>query len=501
MVLIKGAKIVDGSGVEAPFAADVLLKDNRIAAIGKFPQKKADLVIDGLGLYLTPGFIDVNTDSDHHLSLFTNPEQQDFLLQGVTTIFGGLCGSSLAPLLSGSLDSIRKWTDTSQVNINWRSIGEFLKVLGGQGLGVNFGTFAGHSTIRRGLIKEDLRDLTSPELLVFKNLLRDALKEGVFGLSVGLGYAHGKRVPYSEIKELANLVAEANGVLAMHLRDEKEGVLASVEEAVRLAAETGVKIIINHFKPLIGFENDYRKAMELVHNVSSSVDIHIDNYPFNESVIPLYTLLPAWAQVGNLETMLNYLNNPDVYERLLSELSKFNGNDIKIAEALGREYLLGKTVAQFAENQEISVPESILKLMKLTGMRAMVFYRNINLDLIVQNLDRDQVLIASNGASLPENAKILKHRRFYRTFPEYLGTVLRLKMLSLPQAIAKITSVPAKKFNLKNRGLIKEDFIADLNLVSVKSGSVEIEHVIVGGKLAVNNHSSTGILEGEILRH
>src|SRR3989338_4441804 len=129
MVLIRGAKIVDGSGSKPPFEADVLLRNDKISAIGKFPTKKADLVIDGLGLYLTPGFIDVNTDSDHHLSLFTNPEQQDFLTQGVTTIFGGLCGSSLAPLIYGTLDSIRKWTDVSQINIDWHSMGEFFKVL------------------------------------------------------------------------------------------------------------------------------------------------------------------------------------------------------------------------------------------------------------------------------------------------------------------------------------------------------------------------------------
>ncbi len=504
MVLIKSAKIVDGSGIREPFAADVLLKDNKIAAIGKFPQKKADSVIDGLGLYLTPGFIDVNTDSDHHLSLFTNPAQQDFLTQGVTTIFGGLCGSSLAPLIYGTLDSIRKWTDISQVNINWHSMGEFFKVLSRLNLGVNFGTLVGHSTVRRALIGEDFRDLTVPELINFKKLIRDSMDEGAFGLSTGLGYAHAKRVPYSEIKELVSVVAENNGVYATHLRDDKEGLLASVAETVKIAMETGVKTIISHFKPIIGFEHDYRKAVEYIHNVASTVDIHFDSYPFDESVIPIYTLLPAWAQIGNLEIMQSYINNPDTRERIAQELSRLNGDDIRIAQATNREYLLGKTLTEFAANQELSVPEALLKLMDLTSLRATIFYRNINLDFLMRNLERDQSLIASNGASLPDSAnwrtKIIKHERFYNTFPKFLETVLRGKMLSLPQAIGKITSVPAKKFGLKNRGLIAEDNIADLNLISVQSGAVKIEHVFVNGKLSVKDRRTTGNYAGGILK-
>src|SRR3989344_3589320 len=116
MTLIRSVQIVDGSG-KAPYKADVLLSGDRISAIGAFPNKKASLVINGLGYYLAPGFIDVNTDSDHYLSLFTNPSQEDFLTQGVTTIIGGMCGSSLAPLIYGSLESIRKWTDIGQINV------------------------------------------------------------------------------------------------------------------------------------------------------------------------------------------------------------------------------------------------------------------------------------------------------------------------------------------------------------------------------------------------
>ena len=500
MILIKGAKILDGSGKRPVFIADVLLKDNKIAAIGKFPAKKSHLTIEALGLYLAPGFIDVNTDSDHHLTLFTNPLQQDFLLQGTTTIFGGLCGASLAPLISGSLDSIRKWTDTKQINIDWQTVGEFLKVLGRRKLGVNFGTLVGHSTVRRGIVGEDSRDLTIPELEAFKKILKESLKGGALGLSTGLGYAHARRVPYSEIKELAKVVAESGGVYATHLRDEREGLLAATEEAIQIARETGVKTLISHFRPITGFESEYKKSLELIHSAAGEFNIHFDNYPFSESMTPIYTLLPSWAQIGNLEIMLTYLKNPETRARLLKDLAGIDGGAVRIAQAIGQDYLVGRTLREFSENQGLPVAEALLKLMQLTGLRAVVFHKNLNEDLLFQSLDREQSMVASNGASLPADTRTLKHERFYRTFPKFLETVLQRKMLALPQAIAKITSVPARKFGLKNRGLVEEGKIADLVMFSQHHG-INIEHVFVGGQMAVKDRRTQNIFAGEILKN
>src|SRR3989344_6384242 len=185
MILIKSAQIIDGAG-KPPYKADVLIKDDKISAIGNYATKKAEIIIDGLGYYLTPGFIDVNTDADHYLALFTNPSQSDFIKQGVTTTIGGQCGSSLAPLLYGSLESIQKWTDIRQINVNWHTMQEFLKILGKIKIGVNFGTLIGHSTIRRAIIGEELRDLTDPELKVFEHIIERAMEEGALGFSTGL---------------------------------------------------------------------------------------------------------------------------------------------------------------------------------------------------------------------------------------------------------------------------------------------------------------------------
>jgi len=500
MVLIKGSKIVDGSGKKEPYQADVLIDGGKISAIGNFPNKKAETVLDGLGLYLAPGFIDVNTDSDHHLSLFTNPVQQDFIRQGVTTIFGGMCGSSLAPLVGGNLRSIRKWTDISQVNVDWNLLSELLSVLAGKKLGVNFGTLVGHSTIRRGLLGEDQRSLSEQELATFKHLVENALAEGAFGVSTGLSYAHARGTPYGELKAIVEVVAKKGGIYATHLRDERHGVLPAVQEALRIFRETGVNGVISHFRPLIGYESEYNKAAELIHQAGSELNIHYDIYPFSESVVPIYTLLPEWARRTNLETMQSYIENPEMREGFLKELFGFDGNLVKIAQARGYEHLLGKTIHQIADSEELNVPDALLKIMRLTKLRAMIFHKNINRDLIIKNLERDQVLIASNGASLPSDARILKHERFYNTFPKFLEIVTQNKLLSLPQAVGKITASPAEKYGLKNRGRIAEGWAADLSLITYQPGSVKVRHVLVNGRLAMHNGEILGMLSGKILR-
>ena len=495
MILIKNAEIIDGTG-RPPFKADVLIKDDKISAIGNFVSQKADLVIDALGSQLTPGFIDVNTDSDHYLSIFTEPRQRDFLLQGVTTIFGGQCGSSLAPLLYGTLESIRKWTDPNQINVGWHTVAEFLRVLERQGLGVNFGTLIGHSTIRRALIGETLRDLTVGELEVFKQLVGDGLEEGAFGLSTGLGYAHARQVPYAEIRLLAEIVAKHNGVYATHLRNEKEGLLSSIAETLRLGKEAGVKTIVSHLRPLIGYENDFVAGLEALEHDGGKLDIHFDSYPFDTSLVAIYTLLPDWAKNGGLEIMLTNVKTPFLRTRLLKELPVARANDVIIVQAPRADYLVGKTLGQFASNQDLGLKEGLLKLMIITNMRAVILYKNVNMDLAIQSLGREQALVASNGPSLVETASAVKHERLLNTFPKFLEIATSTKMMPIEAAIKKLTSTPAQKFNLADRGVIKEEKIADLVLMK----NSKISHVFVNGKLAVKDGSLENILAGKVLR-
>lgn len=505
MILIKDSLVVDGTGAPA-VRADIVLKDERIVAIGNLKNHEADVVIDGLGTITTPGFIDVNTDSDHYVSLFTDPLQQDFLLQGVTTIIGGHCGSSLAPLLYGTLESIRKWGDTTGVNVNWNTMAEFLKTLEKIKLGVNFGTLVGHSTIRRALIGEVHRDLTEREMEVFISLVETALKEGALGLSTGLGYSHGRGTPYHEIKELVDIVAKHHGIYATHLRNEKEGVVDAVKETLMVAKETGAKTLISHFRPIVGFENEFEKALALITANPDKLDVHFDLYPFNYSILPIYTLLPSWAHEGPLEEMYEHVSDEHREAEIIKDIPSFKSDDLIIARATGFDYLVGKTVGEFAKGQGMTLKKGLLHLMRITKLKAVLFYKNINLGVAQNALINDRALVASNSPSLLENKNVLENDRAQRTFTEFLHLLSQFKKKSLEWAVAKITNEPAKKFNLKDRGVIQPGAIADLVMMrpmvpnAPLGGDNKIVHVFIGGQLAVKDGATTELRVGQIIR-
>jgi N-acyl-D-amino-acid deacylase len=505
MILIKDSLVVDGTGAPAQ-RADIVLKDDRIVAIGNLKNHEADVVIDGLGTITTPGFIDVNTDSDHYVSLFTDPLQQDFLKQGVTTIIGGHCGSSLAPLLYGTLESIRKWGDTSGVNVNWNTMAEFLKTLERLKLGVNFGTLVGHATIRRALIGEVSRDLTEREMEVFAEIVTSSLKEGALGLSTGLGYSHGRGTPYGEIKALVDIVAKYNSVYATHLRNEREDIVNATKEAMAIAKDTGAKTLISHFRPIVGFETEFEKALMIITDPMNRSDIHFDLYPFNYSILPIYTLLPAWAHEGSLEEMYAQVSDEHMEAEIIKDIPSFKSDDLIIARATGFDYLVGKTVGEFAKGQGMTLKKGLLQLMRLTKLKAVLFHKNINLGVAQNALLSDRALVASNSPSLLENKNVLENDRAQRTFTEFLHLLSQFKKKSLEWAVAKITSEPARKFNLKDRGVLKAGAIADLVMMrpmipnAPLGGDNKIVHVFVGGQLVVKDGETTGLRAGQVIR-
>ncbi|OGY59619.1 MAG: hypothetical protein A3B23_00670 [Candidatus Colwellbacteria bacterium RIFCSPLOWO2_01_FULL_48_10] len=487
-ILIKNVQIVDGEGGE-PYPADVLIQKNVISAIGDLKGKDADEVIDGLGDYLVPGFIDVDASSDQYLALITNPAQADFPKQGVTTIIGGHCGASLAPLLYGTLESIRKWVDITQVNVNWHTLEEFFGVVGKLPLGVNFGTLIGHATVRRSINGGAAGALTSSEMKVFLKILRKAMDEGAYGFSTGLGYAHGRLTPYAEIDELTSIIAEYGGVYSTHLRSETSGLIGSVEETIKIANEVGVRTVISHMRPLLGFEAQFDEAVSRIEKNSSPDNLRFYVYPFDTSLNPLYTLLPLWAQEKDFETMLSKIRNPETALRIENDMAGFPFERITFADVPKHEYLVGKTAQDLSAMFGVSPVKAIIKAMDVTSLRAMIFNKNINFEKLSGLLSDDRVLIASNAASRADSYKFLTHERVHSTFPRYLEIVLGHKLLTLPQAIKKITFSPAAYFGLKDRGTVKEGKIADL--VILGKDDYRVRKTIVGGQYG----------RGEALRH
>ncbi|MBI2013706.1 MAG: amidohydrolase family protein [Candidatus Colwellbacteria bacterium] len=477
-ILIKNVQVVDGTGAE-PYKADVFVQKNLISAIGDLKKKEADETIDGLGNYLTPGFIDVDSASDQYLSIFTYPEQTGFREQGVTTIVGGHCGSSLAPLLYGTLESIRKWADITKINVDWHTTAELFAALEKLKLGVNFGTLTGHSTIRRSIVGETTRGLTFNEINVFKKILTKALEEGAFGMSTGLGYIHGKNTPVDEIKELAYIVKRYDGVYSTHLRNEGYGLLAAIDETLAVAKETGVKTIISHLRPLNGFELQFDEAVYRIKE-SAEGNVYFYIYPSDTSLVVLYKFLPEWAQERNLERMLEILRNPNNAERLEADLQEIALGNLVVADAPKNEYLVGKSLADLSEMFAIPPIKSLLKLMDITGLKATMLHKNININKITEVIAEDYVMIASNSASRASSDKFIPAERATNTFPKYLQLTVPTKKLSIQAAIRKITSLPANYFGIKDRGILREGKVADLTLID--KNDLSIKETILAGK-------------------
>ncbi len=504
-LLIKNVRLIDG---ETDFLEkrDVFINGDKISAIGNFHNKSADEIVDGNGAYLSPGFIDVNTDSDHYLSLFEHPAQEDFLRQGVTTIIGGMCGSSLAPLIYGSLESVQKWGDINKVNVDWTQMGELLSLLERKPLAVNFGTLVGHSTIRRAIIGEQIRDLTKNELQVFGETLEKALADGGLGLSTGLGYVHAAKTPYSEIKFLAEIVKKYGGVYATHLRKNGADLVESVEETIRLAGDTGVKTIISHFVPVAGFEKEYEKAIQKIDSLSGNVDFNFDIYPSETMVFPLYIFLPDWAKNGGLEVMHGNIKDEWTRSKILKDLAEINPKHFVVAQAPGNEFLIGRSLQDLVFIYSVfDYREALLKLMLATNLRASIFYKNINHDLAEKSIFNKRAFIASNAASYPYSGTALKPERAVSTFTRFLELAIKTKEITLRDAVKKITLEPAKKFDLPKIGLIKDGNFADLTmfLVNAKSpsGVVEIKATIVRGKLAVQDGIFKNKFPGQPIKH
>ncbi len=506
-LLIKNVQLVDGtdasraSGDASNRACDVFVSDDKISAIGNFPNKKANTVIDGQGAYLCPGFIDGNTGSDHYLTLFNDRSQEDFLRQGVTTIMGGMCGASLAPLLYGTLESIQKWGDTNRANVNWHTMAEFLAVMDRRPTTVNFGTLVGHATIRRAIVGEALRDLTRNELNVFVRTLEAALTEGAFGFSSGLGYVHARKTPYAELRTLAETVKKYNGVYATHVRRDATGIKESVEETIKLARETGVSTLISHFGPVVGAEKEYEEALALINDVPPEVDLHFDIAPSTNSLTPIYTFLPEWVQTGGVGVMGVNIKDEWLLPRIKKDIPKLDENNFIVAQAPGSEFLVGKSLKEIREMYEMKDSrDALLRLMQALQLKGSVLYKNLDATLIARAIASPRSLIASNAPSVPDvpsGEKNFKSERSTSTFSAFLSLVEKNKMMPFEDAIKKITLAPAKKFNIAGRGAIKEGNFADL--VCLRGN--EIKFTIVNGRVVEKENEFQAVFPGKTLRH
>ena len=496
-LIIRGGKVVDGSG-NLWYHADIAIKNDRIAEIGQLSNHEAKRVIDAHGLVVAPGFIDPHT---HALrGIFEVPNAESALLQGVTTLTEGNDGSSPYPI-------DRHYADIDNLRIS-----------------PNWAVFVGQGTIRQRVIGFGLRKATPDEMERMKQMVRDAMEQGALGISTGLFYVPGSFTSTEEVIELSKVAAEYNGIYISHIREEAAQLIDSVQETIRIGEEADIPVQITHHK-VIGVENwgAYIESLRLVDEARKrGVDVTIDQYPYTASQTSINALIPQWAQAGGREEMLSRINSAETYSTIKNEvvakiLYDRGGGDPKnvfISRNSWDPDMAGKNLAELAIDAGLEpTPENAADVVFdiIRGGGATAVYHAIGPEDVDRIMQHPATAIGSDGpvGVFGEGAP---HPRQYGTFARVLGLYVReRKILSLEEAIRKMSSQSARRLGIHDRGLITKGYFADIAIFDpdeiIDKATFENPHqyaigtkfVLVNGAVVVENGQHTGARPGRIL--
>jgi len=503
------------------FRGDLGVKDDEIVKIGELHDEKADLIIDAHGKFVCPGFVDVNNHSDTFWRIFLNPELESLVYQGITTIVGGNCGTSLAPLVDArTIESIQKWTDLKNVTVDWLRTKEFFDFLENKKLSINFATLVGHATLRRGILKDESRSLSPKEIAFIEKLLKDSLEEGALGLSAGLVYSHAKAASTDELINLSKWVKKYNGVYATHIRGEQDDIIESLEEAVEIAQKSKVKLHISHLKAM--GEKNWSKmdeALDIIdHAYENGVDVTFDVYPYTNTGSVLYTILPDWIAEGGKKMLVRRLKDPVTRAKVILEMkeSDFDYSKIEIAISPLNKTLARKKISEIAASQEKSVEEAVVDILVASEGRVIGSMEVLSAKNVEKALLHPLSIVATNGAGYNVDHKEtgeIAHPRSFGAFPKVIHEyVLNKKLLSWEGAIRKMSSLPAKKFGLQKRGALLEGNFADVLVLDPEKingpaskenpyqYSSGVDFMLVNGKVIVGEGEYNGEMGGRIIR-
>lgn len=526
-LLIKNVRIVDGTG-NPWFRAVVGIVGNKISYVGSENSSlKAKHIIDGKDKILAPGFIDSHTHCDY--LLFREPTILSKLKQGVTTIMIGACGISPAPIKKDKVVALNTYTGFVRAGVNidytWQSFGEYLSLLDTIGLGQNVFAFVGHGTIRLNAMGFDERKATDKELDEMKRLLRESMSEGAFGMTTGLIYPPGVYSDTEELIEISKELKSFNGIYMSHMRNESNSVVKSVLEVIDIAKKAGIAVQLHHHKTC-GVDNWglAKKTIELLKNArKEGVDITIDQYPYTVASTTMRALLPPWANEGGVPAVIERLSDKDKRAKIKDEiLNTFdwdnyykNSNGAKgviIMDTPATPEYEGKTLEDVANLLKKDPLETAFDLIIANGGSDNCGYNMMDDKDVKHIMKQEFTMIGSDSIHSSEGAKC--HPRVNGTFPRVISRYARDKnIFSLETAINKMTGLTASRFNLKTKGLIKENMDADLVLFDYDTiedkatfenpfdEPIGIHYVIVNGGIVLENGNYTGIKNGKVLRN
>lgn len=522
-LLLRGATILDGTGAP-PYAADLAITGDRIAAIGAVAPEQARRVIDVTGLHVAPGFIDIHTHSDG--SILRYPTADSRVRQGVTTEVTGNCGSSAAPIAPRDLERERAEWREDGIELAWTDVASYLDTLDRAGLSINHALLVGQGTLRRNAIGLADRALTAEELAGVQRGVEEALEQGAFGMSTGLEYTPGRYTPTSEIVAMARVVARYGGLYASHVRDEESLLLEAVDEAITIGRESGARVQVSHLKA--AGEPNWSKQQGALDLIASArrdgVMVLADAYPYTAYSTTLTILLPADALEGGMPALLPRLGDPEwrdrirrgVTAKMASELGDYALLVVARVKTPANQAVVGKNIVEIAKGWNVEPLDAVLRLIEQEEGSVSIIGHGMSPANVEKVLSHPLVMIGSDGSSMApvgRAAASRPHPRSYGTFARVLAHYVReRKVLGLAEAVKKMTSMPADQVGLRDRGRIARGLKADL--VAFDAAAVKDEAtfddphqyasgmplVLVNGVPVVERGEHTGARPGRALR-
>ncbi|MBA7681351.1 D-aminoacylase [subsurface metagenome] len=513
-LVIRNGMVVDGSG-NPWFKADIGIEGELISEIGRLSHGKEE--IDARGRIVSPGFIDVHTHSD--LPLLVDPRAESKVRQGVTTEVVGNCGSSAAPLLLKTMDQMKHHFSLydPSLEVDWTTMDEYLARLEKSGIGVNCLTLIGHGTIREGVMGVKNALPTDAEMSQMKRLIEESMAAGAIGISTGLIYPPSDYAMTEELVELAKTVSKLGGFYFTHMRGDGS---EAVEEVIRIAREADISCQIAH---LHGY---HENALLIGRAREKGLDITFDQYPYIAGSSGLKAVIPSWAHEGGKDELLSRLKRDDMRRRIREEIKKegiisrpgLSWSKVVVSAVTKEENRRyeGKPISDIARMQGKDEFDTLFDLLIEENAEASMITFGWSEEGVRKVMASSAGMVASDGSSLCTTGPLSKgkpHPRNYGNFVRVLGKYVREeKVLSLQEAIRQMTSAPANRLHLWNRGLIRPSMYADIVIfdeAEVRDAATfenphqyaeGIDYVIVNGKMELSRGKRTDLLSGKVLR-
>lgn len=472
-ILIQGGTIVDGTGIPS-FLGNVLVEGDTIKDVLPLstPISSSNFkIIHAEGMLVSPGFIDAHTHSDAYLII--EPDAPSKITQGITTEINGQCGGSVAPRY-GEARLSSDWATILGDRLTWRSLAEYREVLAKAKPAVNTVQFIGHNTVRSSVVGYAGRVATSDEQKKMENLLAQSLDEGGWGLTTGLIYQPGKYSTPEEVCALAKIAVTKGGYYATHMRSEGDHILEAIDEVIELVKKTGIRAEISHLKT--SGKKNWNKIDDVLEKIEGAMQAGLllgsDRYPYCAAGTDLDIVLPDWAQEGGAPIELKRFGDLNLRARIIEEINQQDRDWSTVmiggTWAESNKPLSGKTVQEIIVSLQTHTAQTpgeiICNILEHDGCKTGAFFFGMSEENLAKIYSRPWIVPGSDaslrapwgplGADHP-------HPRAYATMPEFYRRVRELGF-SCEETIARMTSLIADRFGIKNRGRIKKGAFADL---------------------------------------